>query len=135
MKRGKTSLIALLVVTLAIVGIWLNLPREPFSGDLTRIGDGTPAIVLAFENHTSPGLDGMEKLSAIRPDYAPQLHLLVADVSMPAAREVIEGHGAVNGEMMLFDRHGRHVGNFWPRAVEHIRHELAERLDLQPIDD
>jgi hypothetical protein len=96
------------IVIAALVGglIWSQLPRGPYSTDLTRIGQGRPAMVLAYDIKTMGGMEVMAMMDALRPAYGERVHFLVAPLGAPNGQAFGERHRAVNGTVVFFSEAG-----------------------------
>lgn len=90
--------------------IWSQLPRSPYSTDLTRIGQGRPAVVLAYDIQTLGGMEVMAMLDTLRPAYRDRIQFLVAPLGAPNGRAFGERHRAVSGTVVLFSEAGMPVG-------------------------
>lgn len=99
------------VVIIALVGllIWSQLPRGPYSTDLTRIGQGRPALVLAYDIQSMGGAEVMGLMDDLRADYEDRIHFLVAPLGAPHGRAFGDHHDAVNGTVVLFAASGAAV--------------------------
>ena len=91
-------------VIAALVGMlaWSQLPRGPYSTDLARIGQGRPAIVLAYDIKSMGGMEVMAMMDALRPTYGDRVHFLVAPLGAPQGQAFGERHQAVNGTVVFF---------------------------------
>ncbi len=63
--------------------IFSQLPRGSYSTDLTRIGDGRPALVLAYDISSMGGTEVMKLMDALREEYSDRVVFLVADLGTP----------------------------------------------------
>jgi hypothetical protein len=96
------------LVIAGLVGalVWSQLPRGPYSTDLTRIGQGRPALVLAYDIRSMGGMEVMAMMDALRPAYADRIHFLVAPLGAPHGHAFGERHQAANGTVVLFSETG-----------------------------
>ena len=94
--------------------IWSQLPRAAYSTDLTRIGKGRPALVLAYDIQSMGGMTGMGLLDNLRGDYADRVEFLVADLGVPVGREFAQHFGAINGTVTLLSGDGTHLRTIHP---------------------
>jgi hypothetical protein len=94
------------IVGLVAALIWSQLPRSPYSTDMTRIGQGRPAIVLAYDIKSMGGMEVMAMMDALRPAFEDRIHFLVAPLGAPHGRAFGERHDAVNGTVVLFSEDG-----------------------------
>jgi hypothetical protein len=86
--------------------IWSQLPRGPYSTDLTRIGQGRPAVVLAYDIQTMGGMEVMAMLDTLRPTYRDRVQFLVAPLGAPNGHAFGERHRAISGTVVLFTETG-----------------------------
>jgi hypothetical protein len=111
------------VITVLLVGgaLVLSLPRG-LSTDLTRIGQGKPALVMIHDHNFVESLNLMQSVNAVRGDYDGALVFLVADPNTPQGRGFMEAQGMDAVALVLFDAGGRriahHYGAMSPAAVE-----------------
>lgn len=109
LPRWAKGLIYLLIIGAVGALAWSQLPRGGYPTDLTRIGQGQPALVLAYDNNSMGGMEVMALLDDLRGDYAGRVELLVAQLSMEDGHAFAQRHGAANGSVMLFLGAGAHV--------------------------
>jgi hypothetical protein len=95
-------------VIAALVGVlaWSQLPRGPYSTDLARIGQGRPAIVLAYDIQTMGGMEVMAMMDTLRPNYRDRVEFLVAALGAPEGQAFGQRHRAVSGTVVLFSEAG-----------------------------
>ncbi len=99
--------IGLLIVAGVAALAWSQLPRGPYSTDLTRLGQGRAAMVLAYDNQSMGGMEVMAMMDKLRPVYEDRLHFLVAPLGAPQGQAFGQQHGAVNGTVVFFSPSGR----------------------------
>lgn len=124
----------LYLVAWAALGAFIlsQLPRGAFPTDLSRIGAGRPAVVLAHDSNFTGGMAVMELLNTIRSDYAGEVEFLVAHLGMADAREFASRHAAHDGTVLLFAADGRPVGVLHhPQSSGELRQALAQAFGLQ----
>lgn len=109
MPRSAKWLIYLAIVGLVGVLIWRALPAGPYSTDLSRIGQGRPAMVLAYDIQSMGGMEVMAMMDTLRPQYEDRIDFLVAPLGAPHGRAFGERHDAVNGTVVLFSPAGEAV--------------------------
>ena len=99
---------AIYAVISALVGllVWSQLPRGPYSTDLSRIGQGRPAVVLAYDIQTMGGMEVMALLDTLRPTYRDRVQFLVAPLGAPNGQAFCQRHRAVSGTVVLFSETG-----------------------------
>jgi hypothetical protein len=91
--------ISIAVAMVLIGGLFLftKLALKPMDTDLSGIGQGTPALVLAFENYSPAGADALERLNKVRGDYEDRMMVLVADLGTPDGRGFAERFNLPDG--------------------------------------
>ena len=111
-----------LVAGLVSALIASQLPREPFSTELDRIGNGRPSVVLAYDIQTMGGMEVMAMLRTLRPAFADRVQFLVAPLGAPHGQAFGRRHQAVSGTVVLFTETGIPV---------HTLHGPADAAELQ----
>jgi len=104
------GLIYLAITGLVAALIWSQLPRVAYPTDLTRIGQGRPAMVLAYDISSMGGMEVMGMMDRLRPAYEDRIDFLVAPLGAPHGQAFGERHGAVNGTVVFFSAGGAAVG-------------------------
>ncbi|MCU0933543.1 MAG: hypothetical protein MUE86_03675 [Thiobacillaceae bacterium] len=115
------------VLLFAIVGalVWSQLPRGAYPTDLSSVGTGRPALVLAFDMNYSGGAAAMELMNVIRSDYAQRVDFLVAHLGLAEGQAFAERYRAGDGTVLLFAGNGDLVDRLHhPRGVEELRQAL-----------
>lgn len=121
------------LVTLAVLAgvgglIWSQLPKQAYPTDLTRIGAGQPALVLAQDPQSAAGLAIMEMMDAIRGDY-PDVEFLVAHLGLPSGQDFARRHAVGDGVVMLFDAAGVRIATLpHPHNADELRAALDRAL-------
>lgn len=110
LPRRVKALIYLVIAGLVAALIWSQLPRVAYPTDLTRIGQGRPAMVLAYDIQSMGGMEVMAMMDALRPDYQDRIDFLVAPLGAPHGHAFGERHGAINGTVVFFSAAGAAVG-------------------------
>lgn len=129
-KWRKLLLIVLIALPVASF-IWSQLPSGAYPTDLSRIGAGRPAVVLAHDANYAGGMAVMELMNDIRGDYAEQVEFLVAHLGMADAREFASRHAATDGTVLLFAGDGRRVSVMHqPQSTGELRQALSQAFGL-----
>ena len=129
--RWAKSLATLLIIGAVSVLIWSQLPRGSYPTDLTRIGSGQPALVLAYDMNYAGGMAVMELLNSIRDEYAQKVDFLVAHLGMADGEAFASLHGASDGSVLLFGADGKPIGTLHqPQSAEEIRQALDKAFGL-----
>jgi hypothetical protein len=104
-----------------------NLPRGAYSTDLSRVGDGRPALVLAYDLNSAGASEVMKLMDALRDEYSDRVDFLVADLGTPDGFQFAQRHRAINGTVMFYSGEGSHVRTIHlPPDVETLRFSLDE---------
>lgn len=108
------------------------MPRGAYPTDLTRVGKGRPALVLAYDINSMGGMSVMGLLDALRGEYADRVEFLVADLGVPDGRNFAQRHDAINGTVMLYSADGSHMRTIHlPLNTEILRHALEQVVSGQ----
>lgn len=106
LSRTRKWLIYLAIAVGVLALVWSQLPRSPYSTDLARIGQGQPALVLAYDIQSMGGMAVMAMMDDLRGGYAERVAFLVAPLGAPHGRAFGERFNAVNGTVVLFSPSG-----------------------------
>lgn len=96
--------IAITIGTLALV--WSQLPRGPYSTDLTRIGQGQPSLVLAYDIQSMGGIAVMAMMDEVYDEYTDRITFLVADLGTPDGQAFSRRYDLQNGSVVLLSARG-----------------------------
>jgi len=120
----------ILLAMLAVGGyVWQQLPGAAYPTDLTRVGAGTPTLVLAHDNSYIGGAAVMELMNDLRGDYTGRVDFLVAHLQMADGAAFARRFGAQDGTVMLFGADGRSLGILhMPRSVGELKGALDQAL-------
>ena len=130
--RWSKWLITLLVMAAVGSLIWSQLPRGAYPTDLSRVGAGKPALVLAHDANFAAGMAVMELMNVIRDDYVGQVEFLVAHLGMPDGQAFAGRHAARDGSVLLFSANGTLVDTLHqPQTVDALREALAQAFGLR----
>ncbi len=109
--------------------LWNQLPDGSYPTDLSRIGQGQPALVLAIDSNYSGGASVMELLNTVRHDFAGSVQFLVASMALPNGQNFARQHQVGDGSVLLFDAQGRRVAVIHgPRTPDELRQVLRQAL-------
>ncbi|MBK1643961.1 hypothetical protein CKO25_04665 [Thiocapsa imhoffii] len=123
--RTLITLAVLVIAVLILIGL---LPRAPFSTDLSRIGEGTPALVIARDTNFLAGAQVMELIDPLRPDYDEQVIFLAAHLGHPDGQAFARQHELQDGVVIAFDGNGRVLERLpIPQSADDIR-AVLERM-------
>jgi hypothetical protein len=124
-----------LIVTAAIVAagsfLWSQLPKGSYPTDLSRIGQGQVALVLAIDSNYSGGASVMELLNDVRHEFADSVQFLVASLALPNGQAFADRHQASDGMVLLFDAKGQRMAVLYaPQTHDELRKALQQALRL-----
>ena len=124
-KRWTKPLIIVLSIIAVGAAIWSQLPRGFYPTDLSLVGNGRPALVLAYDPNFGGGMAAMELMNVIRSDYEERVQFLVARFGLPEGRAFANRHRAVDGTILLFAGDGSRVNSVHlPESEAQLRHVL-----------
>ena len=96
------------VVALVALGFFVTtVVVKPISTDLSVIGQGKPAVVLAYENFSPTGGAALDRLRDVRPEYEPYMHFVVADLGTPQGRAFANRFGLDDGQTVFLNPDGQ----------------------------
>ncbi|UCE89226.1 MAG: hypothetical protein JSW10_13235 [Pseudomonadota bacterium] len=90
----------------ALVGAILILPGS-YSADLSRIGNGTRAVVLVHDTGLAPSIDLMHAVDQLRDEFEGRVQFLVADVRTESGKRFAHDHGVGAVTLVFFDASGK----------------------------
>lgn len=129
MMKGRLLRVGTLILLLALAGLaWQLLPRG-FETDLSRIGTGQQALVLAHDHQRVDSVELMESLSELRERHPDLALYMVADLNTPRGRRFAENHDLDPATLVLFDRRGSPVARLrGTKSVSEIEQWLKDHL-------
>lgn len=126
--RGTKPVLAILFAAF-LAFVWSRLPGGAYPTDLSRVGAGRPALVLAYDSNTTQGVAVMDLMNRIRDDYAGRVEFLVAHLGVADGQEFAGRFAAVDGTVLLFAADGRVVEVLQrPPSVGELRRALDRVL-------
>ena len=131
---ARTRLTRTLVVLCSIVLIgavmWQLLPKGSFSNDLTRVGQGQPALVMLREVHVMGGDLVMEQMLQIHPEFENTVEFLVVHTGHPDGQAFARDHNISDGSLVLFDGNGEVLGRRGrPESPDALRQFITNLLE------
>lgn len=105
-RKAKGKWIAAAVLLLSAALIVLNLPHG-YSDDLSRIGNGKPALVLVRDKSAVQSFDLLEVMDSVRERNAGQVEFLLTDFDSSEGSALIATRGAARGTLDVFDAQGK----------------------------
>lgn len=133
LPRRTKWLIYLAIIGLVMALIWSQLPRSPYPTDLERIGQGQPALVLAYDIQSMGGMAVMGMMDDLRGEYAERIQFLVAPLGAPNGHAFGQRYDAINGTVVLFAANGAAVSTVHlPANTAELQKALEGLLALPP---
>ena len=121
-----------ILITLVTLGYFLTLGiGKPIHTDLSVIGQGKPALVLAYENYSPSGGQALNRLRKVRNDYDARLHFVVADLGTPEGHKFSSRYKILDGQAVFLTQDGQllQVVNI-PTDEQALRHLLETKLGI-----
>lgn len=109
-SRWISKLVILTSTVLIGAVMWQLLPKGSFSNDLSRVGQGQPALVMLREVHVMGGDLVMEQMLHIHPEFENTVEFLVVHTGHPDGQAFAEEHNISDGSLVLFDAEGDVLG-------------------------
>jgi hypothetical protein len=119
------------VASTVLIGavLWLLLPKGSFSNDLTRVGQGQPALVMLREVHVMGGDLVMEQMLLIQAEFQDSVEFLVVHTGHPDGEAFAAEHNISDGSLVLFDAEGQVLGrSARPESADALRQFITELL-------
>lgn len=120
--------VGLLALVLVAGFVLSRLGPRPVSTDLAGLGQGMPALVLAYENFSPTGGSALDRLGRVRADYEDHMLFRVADLGTPEGQAFARRHGLADGVAVFVNGSGEPLRVMPVPATER---ELREQLDLK----
>lgn len=118
-----------LIAVIALVGFLIMGGGKPISTDLSVIGQGKPALVLAYENYSIIGGEALNRLRKVRSDFDSRLNFVVADLGTPQGSDIAKRHKLVDGLAVIFKQNGQALEVFnIPENENALKSLLESRL-------
>jgi hypothetical protein len=131
MSRLTQWLIGIAVFAVAGLLVVRHLPMAGYDSDVTRIGQGRPAVVLVYENFAPPSMAAMDLFDQVRREYEERVEFLVADTGSPRGQAFIAEHGVQMGQVLTFRGDGILVRADWLAGdAQSLRERLRQDLGL-----
>jgi hypothetical protein len=121
----------IIVASTVLIGtvLWLLLPKGSFSNDLTRVGQGQPALVMLREVHVMGGDRVMEQMLLIQAEFQDSVEFLVVHTGHPDGQAFAAEHNISDGSLVLFDAQGQVLGrSARPESADALRQFITELL-------
>ena len=109
----------------ALALLLIQLPRGAFSTDLSRIGQGIPALVVARDKNYLAGAEVMDLINTVRPEYEGKIAFLAAHLGHPDGQAFARRHDMDDAIVVVFDADGSPAARLViPQTAEVIRAAL-----------
>lgn len=105
----RTSLIVVLLVGAFLAAAVMLLPRG-FSDNLSKIGQGSVAVVLTHDKNAVQSMEVMTLLNIVRADYAGKVDFLAVDVNTREGQAFTRQQGVGAVVLVLFGPDGAKRG-------------------------
>lgn len=120
--RWKKRLLTMLFIVGIASFLWSQLPDGGYPTDVSLIGKGRPALVLAQDANYMGGMTVMYLMNEIRDEYADRIDFLVAHLGMADGQAFARSHDAGDGVVLLFSGDGTPVGTLHqPQSATELR--------------
>jgi hypothetical protein len=126
-SRWPRVLITVSVVVGALALLLTLLPRGAFSTDLSGIGQGTPALVVARDKNYLAGAEVMDLINTIRPEYEGRVAFLAAHLGHPDGQDFARRHDMEDAIVVILDADGSPTGRL---VIPQTADELRTALDV-----
>jgi len=131
MTRTAQIVIAVVSIAVASVLIFSQLPTQGFQSDLAKVGNGTPTVVLGFQNHSPVGIQAMDVVNQVRNDFEDGADFIIADVTAEDGQAFAEEHGTQDGYVGIFNAGGEPQNVYEvPEDAQALRQILERELNL-----
>lgn len=130
LTRTSVTVIVIAIAAGISTVTWFVLAPQRMSSDLTRVGDGLPAVVLTYENYSPASMDAIERLNRVRSDFDEQVAFMVADVGTATGNRFAREWQTRSGVISLFAADGEHLGN---GRVPEDETALRERIERELV--
>lgn len=128
-SRTRKWLIYSAIIAGVLALVWSQLPRSPYSTDLTRIGKGQPSLVLAYDIQSMGGMAVMAMMDELRDEYTDRVTFLVAPLGAPQGQAFGRRFSAENGSVVLFTAKGAALGTIYtPQTTAELKGALDKLL-------
>lgn len=127
----RVTCLLLIIVGVLLAGavMWQLLPKSSFSNDLTRVGQGVPALVMLREVHVMGGELVMQQMLQIHPEFENAVQFLVVHTGHPDGVAFASEHNISDGALVLFDAQGEVLGRSQrPESPEALRQFINGHL-------
>lgn len=129
-RPRKFKWVVAIIIGLIAVATVMNLPRG-YSGDLSLIGKGKPAIVLVRDKNSMQSMDLLEVMNDIRNQNGGKIEFLVTDVNTPEGSTFIAAYNAAPTTLVFFDGSGNPLKLLYPpQNAGSVQREISSVLKI-----
>jgi len=129
-SRWIRTLVILGSTVLVVAVLWLLLPKGSFPSDLTRVGQGQPALVMLREVHVMGGDLVMQQMLQIHPEFQNSVEFLVVQTGHPDGQAFALEHNLSDGALVLFAADGEVLGrSARPESPDALRQFITDLLE------
>ena len=129
-RPRKFKWVVAITIGLIAVATVMNLPRG-YSGDLSLIGKGKPAIVLVRDKNSVQSMDLLEVINDIRSQNGEKIEFLVTDVNTPEGNAFIAAYNAAPTTLVFFDGSGNPLKLLYPpQSADSLQLEISSVLKI-----
>ena len=129
-RPRKFKWVVAIIIGLIAVAAVMNLPRG-YSGDLSLIGKGKPAIVLVRDKNSVQSMDLLEVINDIRSQNGEKIEFLVTDVNTPEGNAFIAAYNAAPTTLVFFDGSGNPLKLLHPpQSAGSVQREISNVLKI-----
>lgn len=126
------TFIAVIAVLVALAGVGYFLATgsgKPIGSDLSVVGQGKPALVLAYENYSPTGGEALNRLRKVQSEFESRLEFVVADLGTPQGRAFAERYKVNNAQALFLSQDGEPLqATAIPADEQELRNHLEATL-------
>lgn len=127
---SRATLFVLLGIGAFLALAVMVLPKG-FSDDLSKVGQGMPAVVLIHDKNSVGSLNLMSLLGKVRSDYADKLEFVVVNIDSAEGQMFREQQNIAGIVAVLFDSNGTKLGTYGNTKDERELRFLLDKLSLE----
>ncbi len=105
-----STVMTLVVLVGALLTFWQEHRTEQQEMDLSRIGQGLPSVVQAFDPTCTSCRQLRRMVEQLRPEFEEQMVFLMVDLSTPAGAAFAETNQVGSVTLVFFDATGERIG-------------------------
>lgn len=104
----KLAVTTVSLVAIVAIGYFVQMSvGKSISSDLSVIGQGKPALVLAYENYSPAGGEALNRLRQVKSDYDSRIDFIVADLSTPQGQAFANRYQLFDGQAIFLKPNGK----------------------------